>query len=62
MLLQNIPPHLERVNTLPCEILMSVKQEQSEEYNVIYDISQGIVAMEFKSGETSDYDYYKFTA
>jgi len=23
---------------------------------------QGIVAMEFKSGETSDYDYYKFTA
>jgi len=41
---------------------MSVEQEQPEKYNVIYNISQGIVAMEFKSGETSDYDYYKFTA
>jgi len=61
MLLQNIPPRLKRVPTLRCEILMSVKQEQPEEYNVIYNILQGIVAMEFKSGETSDYDYYKFT-
>jgi len=26
-------------------------------YNVIYDISQGIIATGFRSGETSDYDF-----
>jgi len=36
---------------------MSEKQKQSEVYNVIYDISQGIVATEFRSGETSDYHF-----
>jgi len=36
---------------------MSEKQKQPEKYNVIYDISQDIVATEFKSGETSDYDF-----
>jgi len=30
MLLQNVPPHLKRVVTLPCEILMSEKQKQPE--------------------------------
>jgi len=33
---------------------MSEKQKQSEVYNVIYDISQGIVATEFWSHETSE--------
>ena len=50
MLLQNVPSHLKRVATLPCEILMSEKHKQPEVYHVIYDISQGIIAMEFRSG------------
>ena len=35
---------------------MSEKQKQPEVYNVIYNISQDIVATGFRSGETSDYD------
>jgi len=31
---------------------MSEKQKQLEVYNVIYDISQGIIATGFRSGET----------
>jgi len=36
---------------------MSEKQKQPETYSVIYDISQGIVAMIFRCGGTSDYDF-----
>jgi len=57
MLLRNIPPYLKRVATLPCEILMSEKQKQPGVYSVIYDISQGMIATEFMSGETSDFDF-----
>jgi len=35
---------------------MSEKHKQPKVYNVIYDISQ-VVAMAFRSGETSDYDF-----
>ena len=57
MLLENIPPQLKRVATVgPSQILMSEKHKQPEVYNVIYDISQ-VVATEFRSGETSDYDF-----
>ena len=41
----------------PCEIVMSEKQKQPEGYNVVYYISQGIVATGFRSGETSVYDF-----
>jgi len=51
--LYNIPPHLKRVDTLPWEILTPERHKQPEVYNVIYDISQGIVAMEFRPAETS---------
>jgi len=50
-------PHLNRVATLPCEILLSEKHKQPELYNVIYDISQRIIATGFRSGETSEYDF-----
>jgi len=33
------------------------KQKQPEVYNVIYDISQDIVATRFTSGETSGNDF-----
>jgi len=36
---------------------MSERQKQPEVYNVIYDISHGIVAMGFRPAETSDYDF-----
>ena len=53
----NIPPHLKRVDTLPWEILTPERHKQPEVYNVIYDISQGTVAMGFRPAETSDYDF-----
>jgi len=34
------PPHLKRVATLPCEMLMSKKLQQPETYNMINDTSQ----------------------
>jgi len=36
---------------------MSEKQRQPEVYRVIHDISQGIIAVGFRSGETSNYDF-----
>jgi len=36
---------------------MSEEQKQPEVHNVIYDISQGIVATGSRSAETSDYDF-----
>jgi len=36
---------------------MSEKNKQPEVYNVIYDISQGIIATGFRSGETSYCDF-----
>jgi len=36
---------------------MSEKHKQLEVYNVIYDISQGIIATGFRSGETCNYNY-----
>ena len=36
---------------------MSEKQKQPEVYNVIYDISQCIVATGFRSANTSDNDF-----
>jgi len=36
---------------------MSERQKQPEVYNVIYDISHGIVAMGFRPAESSDYDF-----
>ena len=33
------------------------QQKQPEAYNVIYDVSQDIVATRFWCGETSDYDF-----
>jgi len=33
------------------------KQKQAEVYHVILDISQGIIPTEFRSGETSKYDF-----
>ena len=41
---QNIPPHLKRVATLPCEILMTEKQQQPEKCIIINDISQCTIA------------------
>ena len=35
---------------------MSEKRKQPEMSTVVYDISQGIVAAGFRSGETFDYD------
>ena len=57
ILLWNVSPYLKSVATLPCEILMSEKNKQPEVYNVIYDISQGIIATGFRSGETSNCDF-----
>jgi len=43
---------------------IDARKKQPKLYKVVYDISPGIVATEFMSGETSDYIrlYYKFTA
>ena len=37
---QNILPHLKRVATLPCEMLMTEKQQQPEKCIMIDDIAQ----------------------
>jgi len=36
---------------------MSENRNNLKVYNVIYDISQGIIAVRFRSGETSDDDF-----
>jgi len=36
LVISTIPPHLKRVATLPCEILMSERQQQPETCTLVY--------------------------
>jgi len=51
-----ITPETRRYTTL-WNINVIKKIKQPEVYSVIYDISHGIIATGFRSGETSDYDF-----
>jgi len=53
----NIPPHLKRVATLPCDIWVSEKWCQSEICIVINDKSQGSIAKHLRCDELL---YYTF--
>ena len=51
----NEPPHLTRVDTLPCEILMSENLQQSEMDTVVNNKSQGSVATHLRCGGIFNY-------